>query len=284
MKRSLAFQKKFPFLLVLILILIGSVNVHQAWAQLQEPEVAPEPDPRTPHGQGLDHRWGINVHLNNFGFGLTGEYARVLGPFTELTIKTGVTGLRDGSEQTFQDFFTGRNIIPNKFNRALGFPILAGIKRRVFANSVADNFRFFTSASVGPSFAFVYPYLDDQDGNGFRTSQVIDGFLVPIEPINDFFSGWSEGSFEFGGTGEFKIGVDFGEEFNRQFTIEFGYFFYYYPDGIQMLEPGKAARNENGQLLIDPQTGRTIASDEPGFDDQKFFGSPQLSFTFGGFW
>lgn len=273
---------------LLLVIFIFGVGIPFSQAQLKEPEVIDEANPLTPYGQGLNNRWGVNLLINNFGFGLTANYARVVSPFTEITVKTGITGLRDVTEQNFQDFFTGRQIIPNKFNRALAFPLLVGVKQRLFANKVADNFRFFFSASAGPAVAFVYPYLNDTfREDGFRTFGINNvGQLQPVETINDFFSRWGDGSTEWGGAGEIKLGVDLGSNFKKQTTVEIGYYFYYFNQGIQILEPGAPQTDANGRPLIDPNTGLTIPSTDPdaGFDDQKYFGTPQISIIFGGFW
>ena len=263
--------------------LIFGSGMQKANAQLKEPEVIKNPDPITPYGQGFNNRWGVDLQINNFGFGLTGNYARIIGPYTELTFKAGITGLRDVSEQNFQDFFTGRQVIPNKYNRALAFPFLIGLKKRVFANHIADNFRFFISSSAGPAMAFVYPYLDDQDGNGFRTLVQSQGFITPAEPLNDFFSGWKDGYTTWGGAGEIKLGVDLGTKFKSQTTIEFGYFFYYFAGGIQILEPNKPLRDANGNLVFENGVVQTDPN-ESGFPAKKFFGTPQISVIIGGLW
>ncbi|HKK45090.1 MAG TPA: hypothetical protein VJ964_06180 [Balneolaceae bacterium] len=270
---------KFCAAFVIILILASSGNT--AFAQIQEPDVVKLPQPKTPLSEGYHNGWSVDVMLNNFGFGLGGSYKRVLGPYTELTFSTGITGIRDDTEQNFQSFITGQQVIPNKYKRAFGFPFLLGIKHRIFAQQVADNFRLFLSGSAGPALAFTYPYLDDTDGNGFRTFQIQQGYLVPLERVNDFFTGWKNGHSHWGVSGELKIGADIGS-FKHPTTVEFGYFFYYFKPGLQIMEPYQP-------FGYDQQTGLPIAVNsngqrDPFYDAQRYFGTPQIKITFGGMW
>jgi len=251
-------------------LLVLGTNPEYSLAQTQEPEVQSLPEPRTPFGEGKRNSLGIDIMLNNFGFGLGGQYGRYIGPYTQLTFTTGITSIRDVREQTFRNFF-GQKVIPDKYNRALGFPFIFGVKQRLFARKMEDNFRFFVSAGGGPAFAFVFPYLNDLDNNGFRN--FIQGTTI-LEPINDFFKGWDEGESRWGASGEFKIGVDFGKNFSNLTTVEFGYFFYYFPEAIQLMEPRRPIVNDEG----------FIVDSEPFFDDQSFFGTPKISLIFGGIW
>lgn len=259
---------------LLIIICIGG-TANSAFAQLVEPEIEGMSEPRTPLSEGYHNTIGFDVTLNNFGFGAGGYYARVVGPYTEITLKAGITGLRDVSEQNFQNFFTGQQIVPNKYKRALGFPFLLGLRQRIFAHHIEDDFRLFIGAAAGPSMAFVYPYVQDTDENGFRTFQVTqNGRLAPVEPINDFFSGWSNGETEWGLNGEITIGADIGSSFSSRTTVEFGYFFYYFDQGLQLMEPRRPIYSNEG----------VIVETESFFDAQKYFGTPVIKFTFGGMW
>jgi signal transduction histidine kinase len=68
--------------------------------------------------------------------------------------------------------------------------------------------------------------------------------------------------------------------------VEFGYFFYYYPDGIQIMMPNQPATRQNVNPGQDPfivdQNGELVL--DPFFDSQSFFGTPQITFTFGWLW
>ncbi|MDX1671213.1 MAG: hypothetical protein R3211_02660 [Balneolaceae bacterium] len=264
-------MKKFT-IKALGVLLIALVALPAA-AQTLEPEVIPLPDPRSPYEEGKRNSLGFNLFINNFGFGIGGQYSRYISPGGQIFFKTGVTGIRDITEQSFQDFFTGQRIIPNKFNRALGIPLLVGYKHRLFGRKIDDNFRFFVSGAAGPAMAFVFPYLDDIDGSGYRNSFIVGNSRV-VEPINDFFTGWNEGSIEWGLNGEFSVGVDIGDNFSKLTTVQFTYFAYYFDQGLQIMEPFRPVVDSNGQIV-----GR-----EPFFDKQKFFGTPTISFIFGGIW
>lgn len=266
------------FYSVLAVLLFWGLAVNMAFAQIEEPDVVKVTDPKTPLSEGVHNSYGVDVMVNNFGFGIGGTYGRVIAPYTELTFGTGITGIRDVSEQNFQSFITGRQIIPNKYKRAFGFPMLLGVKQRIFPRQVEDNLRFFVSGAAGPAMAFTYPYVNDGDNNGFRTFQLTEsGFLIPAEKVNDFFSGWSDGQSHWGINGAITIGVDIGREFESRTTVEFGYFFYYFEDGLQIMEPFRPT--EYG-----PYGWPVNATKEPFYDAQKHFGTPQIKVTFGGMW
>lgn len=277
------------FLIVIVLIGFG---FSPAIAQLQEPEVNKPESPKTPLSEDLHNSINFDFFITNFGFGLGGHYTRVIGPYTELTFRTGITGIRNVSEQSYQNIFSGRRIIPNKYKRALGFPFIVGVKQRLFAEQITDNFRFFVGGGAGPAMAFTYPYVeDDNTSNGFRDFEVIpipgtqQGRLRPREDVNDFFSGWSQGDTHWGMSGEIKIGADFGKSFSSRTTVEIGYFFYYFKEGLQILEPYKpfgytAPTATTAGQPIETKNGKRNPFNPP----QKLFGTPQIKITFGGMW
>ena len=255
----------------------------QVFAQksIEEPELIEEERVSTPLNAEYNSGLTFDVVINNFGFGIGGQYRRVLAPQMEGVINLKITGLRDASEQTFTDVFFGQQIVPNKFQRAFAFPVMVGLRKRLFADRVQDQYRFFVSASAGGVAAFSYPYFNDRNDNGFR-----EQFNNNFEQVNDIFTGWGDGDWHFGAAGEFKIGLDVGRNFSNVTSIEFGYYINYFPDGIQMMmptqpdlienvPPGESPFqfDENGNLLV-----------EPYFDAQKFFGTPQITFTFGRLW
>lgn len=266
---------------ILLLSFVAAVSWSPLQAQLQEPDVRAIDDPRTPFEEGFSNRIGGGVFVNNFGFGIGGTYSHALGRYSEVTFAARITGIRDVTEQNFQDFFTGQQVVPNKYNRALGFPFLFGFKQRVFPTQIADNFRFFIAASGGPAMTFIYPYIDDDDGNGYRSQRLVDSPFsqqpIPVftERKNDIFSGLGDGTTEWGVAGEIKIGVDLGTNFKQQSTLEIGYFFYYFDQGLQIMEPSRPTGFDDQGF----STGQ-----DPFFDAQKFFGTPQIKFTFSGWW
>jgi len=263
---------------LLVVLLVAALQL-PAFGQLKEPAVREADNPRTPVEEGYKSRIGGSFFLNNFGFGINGVYARALDRFTELTISIGASGIRDVSEQSFQNFFSGRRVIPDKYNRALGFPLMIGVKRRVFPRQIADNFRFYVDASGGPAVAFVYPYIDDEDGNGYRSTEIVEdvfGRLIRVytEEKNSFFGGWGDGYLRWGAAGKLAVGVDLGRNFKRQTSLEIGFFFYYFNEGIQIMNPQRPVYDNQGQWV----------EDLPAYDKQSFFATPQLKFTYSGWW
>ncbi|MEX0771722.1 MAG: hypothetical protein WD038_01070 [Balneolales bacterium] len=224
-----------------------------------EPDVIPPDDPKTYSDMQERNGIGFSVQLHDFGAGLGGQYRRVLGPLTQGVFEFQMTTLKDASEQSFN--FFGRQLIPNKYNRVLASPLMIGLKHRIFSESLADNFRVFLQGMAGPAFTFVYPYFDDVNNLGYRTDQF----------PNDIFQGWGDGYFTWGTAGHASIGIDFGDNFSRIQTVTFGYYFLYYPEGIQVSEP------------VTPPAAQGQSS-SPGDGPINLFGSPKISFVFGGMW
>lgn len=271
---------KFGIALILVFTLSVVCNT-RSFAQLEEPEVERVREPKTPLSEGVHNSLGLDIFVTNFGLAVGGHYSRVLGPYTQLTFRTGITGIRDVSEQNFQSFLTGQEIIPNKYKRAFGFPFVLGLKQRLFAQQIEDSFRLYVRGGFGPAMAFTYPYVQDGNDNGFRDFNLVSSggqeFLVPAERVNDFFSGWSNGETEWGLNGEIAIGADLGSSFSSETTVEFGYFFYYFKQGLQIMEPYRPTEyNENGFPVNETKVEFNEA--------QEYFGTPQIKFTFGFMW
>lgn len=270
-------MKHFLFYIGIIAFSTSILFSADANGQVTEPEVESISKEVSTLSEHYNRGFGINVVMNNFGFGVGGEYRRIIAPQAELTASLRVTGLRDASEQTFTDFFFGQQVIPNKYQRGIAFPLMLGMRQRVFAEGVRNDFRFFLSASMGPAAAFTYPYFDDINDNGYR-----EQFQDFFEPVNDIFTGIGEGDWHLGAAGEFKIALDVGSNFTKINSIEFGYFFYYFPDAIQIMMPNQpiiknnVPQGESPFIVVDGELAM-----EPFFEPQKFFGSPQITFTFG---
>lgn len=278
-----------PSLIALLVIIWMSAVASPTLAQIVEPSVQPPSDPRTPMSEGLRAGIGLDVMFNNYGFGVGAEFRRVLAPMRDGYLSVGITGLRDVSEQTFTDFFFGQQIVPNKFQRGFSFPVVAGVRQRLFARQVADNYRFHVSAGLGPVFAFTYPYFKDENENGYREDLREFGISY-VEPINDVLSGWGDGSWHIGAAGELKINLDMGSRFANLSTIQFGYLFYYFGEGLQMMEPSRPVRRSGalpGEFPYETRpngTGGTELVMEPANSTQRFFGTPQIRLIFGRMW
>lgn len=275
----------YNYLLAIIISGLVSITlVDIVSAQIQEPEVKKIVRDTPTLQEGYSTGLGLDILMNNFGFGVGGEFRKVISPQMETFLTLRVTGLRDVSEQTFTDVFFGQQIIPNKYNRAFAFPLMLGFRQRVFADRIQEDYRFFASAAAGPVLTFTIPYFDDANNNGYR-EQGFESETGYYEPVNDIFTGWKEGEWNWGATGEFKIGVDIGRNFSNLNSIEFGYYMYYFPDGIQLMMPNQPILNENAGQNESPfliEDGELVM--EPFFDTQRFFGTPQITFVFGKLW
>ena len=268
--------------------LIFFITVLPAAAQVIEPEVERTTRDISVLSDNYNRGFGINIVMNNFGFGLGGEFRQVIAPQMEFTASLRATGLRDASEQTFTDFFFGQQIVPNKYQRAFAFPLILGLRQRIFANAIQDDFRFFVSAGMGPAASFSYPYFDDAENYGYRFTgnELVlineELFRMQSSQVNDIFSGLNQGEWHWGAAGEFKISLDIGSNFSRLNSIDFGYYFYYFPNGIQLMMPNQPVFRTDVPrpdiLKLDEQDNLVF---DPFFESQRFFGSPQITFTFG---
>lgn len=274
----MANKYSLPFFALFVLLALNYSNTH---AQIAEPDIILKEDTRTLKGMGLNNGLAFEAMINNFGFGIGGQYRRVAGESTEFYTSLRITSIRDVSEQTFTDFFFGQQIIPNKYNRVIGFPLVLGMRKRLFQDTVADNYRFNVSAGAGPAAAFSYPYFDDENNNGYR-----ERFQNYFEETNDIFSGWNKGDWHLGLAGELKLGLDFGANFAKLTSLQFGYYFYFFPDGIQVMQPNQPVPVQNPGPNQSPYEvgpdGQLVM--QPFFEKQTFFGTPQITLTFGKLW
>jgi hypothetical protein len=261
-------------LVMSITLLVGIPGYAQE--ESARPDNIVKKEPKTYIGEGINNALGLGIFINNFGFGVGGEYRRFIEPYSDITISVDITGIRDVSEQTFTDPFFGQQIIPNKYKRVLAFPIRVGYRHRFFAQRVTDGFRIHLAAQAGPALTFTYPYFYDKNNSGFRESdsRIFSGYY---EPVNDFFKGWKEGDLELGLSGKMMVSFDFGSTFERLTSVEFGFNFFYYPQGIQIMEPKKA----NITRIDPPEIEYEIVD---FYDKQKYFGTPQITFVFGKLW
>ncbi len=264
---------------VCIAMLLQGLTVPATAQDRIEPELAEVERALSPRDYDIRNGLGFRMQLNNFGFGIGAEYRRVLSRYTKGSIEFQISGVRDESEQSFQGYW-GYTVIPNKHNRVMSFPVMLGVSRRLFPNQLSDNFRLFVQASGGPVPAYVYPYYDhDMFNMGFRPQ-----FQGLSQQHYDVFQGWGEGTFIFGAAGQLAIGANLGGDFGNIQTIRIGYYFNYFPDGIQMMEPYRP-----GELIMDfdfdrPPEQQAPGVLEPASDKQFFFGTPHITFVFGAMW
>lgn len=271
-------MKKYtlPFLLFILV-----VSQNNGFAQYNEPEIQSLESPKNLFDEGYKSGFGFSFNLNDFGFGVGTQFRKGLGSYTEALFNLKIAGLRDPSEQTYIDYYFGNRTIPSKYKRVVTFPITVGLKRRVFARQISDNFRVHTAMSIGPTFALTTPYFKDGNNNGFRESDIRE--FNAYEPVQDIFQGLKDSESKWGWTGDLILGIDFGDNFARLQTFQFGYNFYYFQDGIQILEPFKPFRNPNGTYIDNDQNGIADVFVDAN-DPTKYFGSAQITFIFGWMW
>lgn len=278
-------------LILFIVAFLICLQPAQVFAQFGEPEVQVKETPRNLYDEGYKFGFGFNISLNDFGVGAGGQLRFGLMPYTEALATLKIMALKDPKEQTFTDFL-GYRTIPEKYQRVLAIPFYVGLKQRFFADAISDNFRAYSSLSVGPTFAFSYNYFEDYNLNGFREN---DRRIYPVvEPVNDVLTGWSTSKTHWGFGGELVLGVDFGDNFANISSIQFGYTMNYFADGIQVLEPCRPDLSRINQQPLDPcglgitevpvGPGSDFAPHEKANDPRKYFGSAQISFVFGWMW
>jgi hypothetical protein len=209
-----------------------------------EPEATGVDAPREaiPYGSGM----GLEILLTNSGFGLGGYHSTALDSATSFHIEASLSTGKDEREVKFFGF-GGRSYIPDKANYLLMLPIQAGVTRRLFQNSIEDNFRPYLQVTGGPTLGWEYPYFNDQNG---------DGLLDDDESTYDAFSGFFKGHPRLGLGGMLALGAHFGRSEKVTQGVRIGYSFTYFFRGIQLLEPDVA-------------------------DAQHFFHTPTISITFG---
>ncbi len=268
-------MKKLFLLSLAAFVLMTSSNIY---AQFGEPEVREQPVPKNLFDEGYKSGFGFIFGANDFGFGLGGQYRKGINRYNEGLLTFKIAGIRDPREQTFIDFF-GTKTTPDKFKRVISIPVTLGIKHRFLAREVSDNFRFYGTVNAGPVFAYTFPYFDDRNNNGFRENRS-DLYRGNFERTNDIFTGWSDGEWELGLTGTAEIGFDFGSNFANLQSFQFGYNFYYFDQGLQILEPAQPRFDNSGQPIYQGNELQT----EPNYKPKKYFGSAQLSFVFGWMW
>lgn len=200
------------------------------------------PQPVNPYGSGI----GLNISLTNSGFGLGGYYQRAYSPTSSIIAEFSIGAVKDEREQRFFGFF-GESFIPNKQNYLLVIPVQAGIQRRLFSETIQDNFRPYVQFTAGPTLGWVSPYYDDQNGNNIREQG---------ERTRDVIGALPRGKARLAMGGTIAFGANFGVSRRVAQGIRFGYTFNYFFDDVALLEPSVKA-------------------------PQRFFGTPTITLTFG---
>lgn len=100
---------------------------------------------------------GIDVLLSTSGVGLGVFYRR---QYTEDLYGFGtfsISEVKDDREIELYDYW-GNKFVPGKVNRFLLLPLIFGVQYRLFREEIADNFRPYVTAALGPSMVYSTPY------------------------------------------------------------------------------------------------------------------------------
>ena len=183
---------------------------------------------------------GFELSLTNAGFGVGGYLRDSLSARWAFVAEASLGSGKDEREVAFFNRF-GQKSVPGKANYLLVVPIHAGVQRRLFKDTIDDNFRPFLEASVGPTLAWQYPYFHDCNGNGTFDVQYDcdgDGMVAPAEGDERLSSyrSLSRGSGRVGLGGSISIGAYFGNRKRGARGLRVGYAFNYYPTGVSLLE------------------------------------------------
>lgn len=197
-----------------------------------------------PYGSGA----GVEILLTNSGFGLGGYDKRAVSPSLSVIGEMNLSAGKDESEGAFFNRF-GQRFIRGKANYLLMVPARIGLQKRLFRRRIEPNFRPFVQVSAGPTGGYVYPYFEDENGNGRYDGNSVD-------TRHDVFSGLLKGHVRMGAGVLVAVGAHFGWSQKNTRGVRIGYRFDYFPEGVQLLEP---AAN----------------------DAQRFLGSPTIAVRFG---
>jgi len=191
---------------------------------------------------------GLQVVLNNSGFGLGLYFSNDLSDTFRYTIETSLGAAKDEREVAFFDRF-GRRDVPNKSNYLLEIPFHIGLERRFFRAQIEDNFRPFLLMKAGPLLGWAYPYFEDKNKNGQ---------LDTDEHSFDVLSGITHGHIEAGVSVGLYIGAHFGAPGTTSQGVRIGYQLSYYKNTIALLDESiKDPSRRIGTPVIAVYFGRT---------------------------
>lgn len=219
-------------------------------AILVDPVSAQDREPINPYGSGE----GFLVQLTNSGFSLGAYLTRSVSSLTSFHLDASIGAGKDEREARFFRF--GSSFVPGKANYLLMMPIQAGFTRRMFRESIEDNFRPFVQVATGPTIGWQYPYFSDCDGTGNlnETFECEDG---RTERVYGVFEALPKGDIRMGVGATIAFGAFFGESERTTQGIRLGYALNYFFDGVQLME-------------------RRIEE-----TPRRFIGSPTITLTFG---
>jgi len=180
--------------------------------------------------------WGADLLMSNNGFGIGAfyrhEFSDVLAGFVQLA----VSDVKDDAEMDYIDPYTGTSYTPGKVNRLMLFPLTVGMQYRLFSQTIADNFRPYLSAGLGPSIIMVAPYATPTTIN-----DPLYGTYTYYEQI-DFFTGLKKAQMKVTFGAYVGAGAYFGVNSGTLTGVSFRYYYIPYAPGIESMQNIKISR------------------------------------------
>jgi hypothetical protein len=155
---------------------------------------------------------GLDLLVSNSGFGLGAFYRR---QYTDDIYGFGtfsISEVKDDREVEQYDYFTGETFVPGKVNRFLLLPLIFGVQNRLFREDIADNFRPYITAALGPTLVYSAPY------------------------DREFFNSLGHGQAHYTVGGYVGFGAFFGLEPSNLIGVSFRYYFVPVKNQIESLE------------------------------------------------
>ena len=173
--------------------------------------------------------WGMDLMLSNNGFGV-GTFFRHretsdLSWFGSLA----VSDVKDEQELEYYDIY-GRSYSPYKKNRLFLIPLFGGIEYRLFRDEIADNFRPYVSAALGPAMMVVAPYQIE------TTTDLGEGMTLTEYKQIEFFESLKYATTKYTLGGYIGAGAYFGTEGGTLSGLSIRYYFIPFQEGIETLQ------------------------------------------------
>ena len=173
--------------------------------------------------------WGIDLMLSNNGFGVGTFFRKRETPDISWLASLAVSDVKDEQEIQYYDIY-GRSYSPYKKNRLFLIPLFAGVEYRLFREEIADNFRPYVSAALGPAMMVIAPYQREVTmdlGTGTTYTQ--------YEEI-EFFESLKYATAQYTVGGYIGAGAYFGSEGGTLSGLSVRYYFIPFQKGIETLQ------------------------------------------------
>lgn len=173
---------------------------------------SPRPLVETLQEHQLANAWGLEIMFSNYGFGAGLFYRREFSRDLSATASLDISGIKNSDEVSYYDPYTGLLLSPaGKVNAIYMMPVAFGLQYRLFGDAIAETFRPYVNAGVGPTVIMAAP-----DSLEFFTG--IAHAAVHIAP--DAFVG---------------VGAYFGRDKRSLTGVNFRYYIIPYKPGVESI-------------------------------------------------